>query len=225
MPHDLRVRGLLLATLLGVGVTALGNGAGPGPQAGNAPSASVAFTVVPGERFGPIRETTRRRELGALLQTTALEDMPIPIGEGFCTDGTRAFGGTANQIDIAWKTPELTGVAFVRASTPGGQWATMGGVRVGTLLTELERVAGHVLEFSGFGWDYGGGLSWTEGDRSIGLRLDADFADARLQPSEQDGIFGDRVVRSDHPTIRRLHVRVDEMSQSWGSHGREFDCR
>ena len=195
------------------------------PVQGRAPGAS--FEVVPGERFGPIRETTTRSALAAAFPSVTIRDMPIEIGEGFCTDGTRLFPGTADEIDVAWQNAERSRVAFVRTTTPGGRWATPRGVRLGTLLSELERLSGAFLTVSGFGWDYGGGTSWSEPTGSIGLRLDFDSADrekASLASNSRD-IFGDTPVRSDHPLIRTLRIRVDEMTLSWGPHFNEKDCR
>lgn len=184
------------------------------------------FTVVPGERFGPIRETTTRVDLARMFSAAAVRDRDVPIGEGLCTGGTAVLLGTRNAIDVAWQDVGRTRVAFVRTREAGGRWRTPKGVRVGTRLTELERMAGAVITFSGFGWDYGGGASWSEGIGSLGLFLEIDPADPRGKAVDPEGrvIFGDRLVRSDHPMIRAIRVRVAEMTQSWGQHVGERDC-
>lgn len=125
------------------------------------------------------------------------------------------FPDTDDEVEVAWQDAAQTRVAFVRTRRSGGRWHTTRGVRIGTLLTDLERLANRVLTFSGFGWDYGGGALWTEGSGEIGLRLDIDRADPSnaIAPSADD-IYGDRTVRSDHPVIRALRVRVDEIIQT-----------
>jgi hypothetical protein len=185
-----------------------------------------SFVIVAGDRFGPIRESTTRAELPSLFGT-ALRNGDVELGEGICTSGTKVFAGTPDEIDIAWKDEQGTSVSFVRTITAGGRWRTARGVRMGTSLSELERLAGRVLTFSGFGWDYGGGLSWTEPGGRLGLRLTMSPGDNQIAATApgRDAIFGDKLVRSDQALIRRLHVQVDEITQAWGSHASEHDCR
>lgn len=185
----------------------------------------TSFEIVVGERFGPIRDTTSRADLERLFGAAA-RDADVNIGEGLCASGTRVFEQTPDEIDIAWQGGARTRVAFVRAARPGGRWVTRRGVRVGMRLSELERLAGEVLTFSGFGWDYGGGMSWSEGGASLGLRVGLDPEDNQIAHTlpASDSIYGDRPVRSDHPLIRRLRVSVEEMVQSWGTHVGEHDC-
>lgn len=190
------------------------------------PAVGGPFEIVPGTRFGPIREQTTRAALSAMFPPEEIDDTEIYVAEGFCTDGTRVFPGSADEIDVAWQDASRSRVAFVRTTGPSSRWATSSGVRVGSLLTDLERLSGTVLTFSGFGWDYGGGLDWRESTGGVGLRLAFDPADAEtgaVAPGA-DEIFGDRPVRSDHPLIRRLRVRVTEIIQSWGTHAGERDC-
>ena len=184
-----------------------------------------SFEVVVGLRFGPIHEATTRGELDKLFGA-AVRDTDVHIGEGICTRGTRIFEQTPDEIDLAWQDAGRTRVAFVRAAKPGARWITKRGVRVGMRLSDLERLAGEVLTFSGFGWDYGGGLPWLEDGASLGLRVALAPEDNQIAHASagSDSIFGDRPVRTDHPLIRRLRVSVDEMVQSWGTHFEERDC-
>lgn len=188
--------------------------------------ATFPFDIVPGRRFGPIAENTSRVALTAVAPANAIRESAIEIGEGFCTEGVRLFPDTDDEVEVAWQDVAQTRVAFVRTRRPGGRWHTTGGVRIGTLLSDLERLANRVLTFSGFGWDYGGGATWTEGSGEIGLRLDIDRAEAaKATAPNADDIYGDRTVRSDHPVVRTLRVRVDEIIQTWGQHASERDCR
>jgi hypothetical protein len=189
--------------------------------------AQTDFTIVPGVRFGPIRASTTRQALPSLFGATAVQDADIQIGEGFCTEGTRVFPGTADEIEIAWQNAGRSQVAFVRAHKAGGRWRTARGVRIGTPLTDLERLAGHALTFSGFGWDYGGRLEWSEpsGKIVLVLELEPGESEKTMQSPDANAIVGDRSVRSDLPMVRRLRIRVDEISQIWGNPFGEKDCR
>jgi len=184
---------------------------------------SPSFTIVTGNQFGPIRETTTRAALQSLFRG-AIKDDDVNIGEGICTKGTKVLPGSPDELDVAWQDERRTRVAFVRATTAGSRWRTTRGVGIGTTLRELERLAGKVLTFSGFGWDYGGGLHWSEPTGSIGLRLSLVHDEALAKLPRADEIYGDREVRSDHPVVRRVRITVDEITMSWGSHAGEHDC-
>jgi hypothetical protein len=184
------------------------------------------FLIIPGEQFGLIRESTTRAGLERLFPRRLISDEEVYLGEGFCTPGTRIFPGTPIEADIAWQDASKSMVAFIRTTRPGGNWITSRGVRIGTSLTELERLAGKVVTFSGFGWDYGGGLAWEESGRILSLRLSLDSASsetANAAPNSRE-IFGDQLVRSDHPLIRKLKVSVVEITQRWGAHYGEHEC-
>ncbi len=188
------------------------------------------WQVLPGERFGPITDATSERDLVALLGGAAVERAEIYLAEGFCTPGTRVFPGGPAELEVAWADSARTRPAFVRTRGAPGLWRTPRGVGVGTTLAELERLRGGVVTFSGFGWDYGGGSSWEEHRGSLHLRLAIDPASrpvltelARRDPRVNE-IDGDRVVRSDHPIIRRISVSVEEISMHWARSFSEPEC-
>jgi len=184
---------------------------------------SSSFTIIAGQQFGPIRETTTRTALQAMFRGS-VKDADVNIGEGICTKGTKVLPGTADEVDVAWQDAARSRIAFVRTTTAGGHWRTARGVRMGTTLPELVQLAGKVLTFSGFGWDYGGGLSWSEPTGSIALRLMLSHDETIEKLPRADEIYGDREVRSNHPVIQRARVTVDEIMMSWGRHAGEHDC-
>jgi hypothetical protein len=182
-----------------------------------------SFTIIAGQQFGPIRETTTRAELQSLFRG-AIKDGDVSIGEGLCTPGTVVLPSTADELNVAWQDDRRSRVAFVRATKSGGRWSTARGVRIGTPLPDLVRLAGKVLTFSGFGWDYGGRLEWTEPTGSIVLSLTLNHDEAFEKLPRADEIYGDREVRSDHPMVKRARITVDEILMSWGRHAGEHDC-
>ncbi len=186
-----------------------------------AASQTSNFEIVVGERFGPIRETTSRAQLGGVFGSGQVIDQPVGIGEDLCTPGTIVFARTNDEIEIGWQDKARTRVAFVRAMKPGGAWHTRRGVHVGTSLRQLESIAGKVLTFLGFEWDYGGGMVWTEDGKPLRLEINPDEATA---PLISDDISGDREVRSDHPVIRKMNINVTWMRQDWGRIFEENTC-
>jgi hypothetical protein len=184
------------------------------------------FEIVAGQHFGPIHETTTRAQLARLFPNAVVKDRRVSLGEGCSTPGTVVFAGQPNEIEIGWQDKARTRVAFVTTTKPSSDWRTRRGVRVGTLLSELEQLAGHPLEFLGFGWDYGGGLTWTEDSAELRLQIDPDPADPATATLHQTApeISGDRIVRSDHPTIRRMKIRVDWIRQEWAPIFDDINC-
>jgi len=183
------------------------------------------FEVVPGVHFGAIDVSTTRAGLPRLYPRARIADVEVPIGEGYCTPGAQVFAGTPDAIDVVWQDTAKTEVAFARTITPGGRWATRSGVRLGTTLTELERIGGRVLTFSGFGWDYGGGAQWEEPTGRLDLRLDVDPRDrGRGMGPGTEAIYGDREVRSDLPLVRQLRIVVVELSITWGMPASDRFC-
>jgi hypothetical protein len=114
----------------------------------------------------------------------------------------------------------------------GSRWRTPAGVRVGITLTELESLAaGPHIEFTGFGWDYGGTGSWSEqtpqGKREVAIGLAPDstsLAFAREHPRYAE-IVGEQTVRSDHPLVRDMTIHVDRISIRWREPTIQRPCR
>lgn len=189
------------------------------------PGAQPSQTIVPGTRFGPIEESTSRARLATLFGAHRVRDADVSIGEDICSPGTEVLPGSADALDVAWQDAARTRVAFVRTRSTGTRWVTPRGVHIGTTLRELERLAGKVLTFSGFGWDYGGGLAWTEDAAELRLQIDPRWDDPNAIPArDTPEIFGDRIVSSDHPAIRRLKIRVNRIQQGWGGIADEVNC-
>ena len=204
-----------LAALIGTGTTGL----------------QFDSVIVPGERVGPIAAATSAEALSRVFGEGAVAPSPYYIGEGFCVPGTVAFAGTPDELEIAWQDDAQTRVAAVRMSTPGGRWATRSGIRVGTTLEALQLLNDGPFTFSGFGWDYGGGLSsWEDGrldaelSDGIGLRLDADNEAASGLGIDYAVIHGEQLVRSDHPVARRAGIRVTDITVTFGPLPEEAFC-
>ncbi|MEN8144182.1 MAG: hypothetical protein ABFS14_04450 [Gemmatimonadota bacterium] len=188
------------------------------------------WQVLPGERFGPITPTTSEADLRQLLGASAVVSEEIYLAEGFCAAGVRIFPGSPLELELAWVDSARTHPAFVRSRIASGAWRTPLGVGVGTTLKELEELRGQPISFSGFGWDYGGGSSWDEHTGTLGLRLEIDpTSDQKLRELDRTDprareLWGDQSVRSDHPIVRQLTIRVYEIGLTWGMIATEKEC-
>ena len=191
---------------------------------------SGTWQVVPGERFGLIDPQTSEADLRELAGREMVLSDQVHVAEGFCTDGTRLFAEMPYEVEVAWADSARTQPAFVRSRSAEGPWRTPSGVGVGTTLAELERLKGEPLSFSGFGWDYGGGINWDEEGGTLSLRLGTAPSSAKTLgelarvDARVEEIYGDRTVRSDHPIIRQITVLVEEISLYFARPFVERDC-
>ncbi len=182
------------------------------------------FLVAP-DRVGPVTPEINRDRLVAMLADDAVE-RAVYIGEGQCAPGMVLFPETLNEAEIIWLDDDGSTPATVQLRSSGSDWRTNKGVTVGTSLKELEHLAGDVVTFSGFGWDYGGSLLWAEEEGDLHLRLlpgGGEMEQVSGDPLYRE-ILGDREVRSDHPLVRRMTIRVGMMSASWGYPRSTHDC-
>jgi hypothetical protein len=186
--------------------------------------------VVADSRIGPVTADVSERSLIEQLGADQVVRREAHVGEGFCAPGSVLHPGTPDEVEVLWTDTTYTQPASVRVSGEDSRWHTNQGVEVGTTLAELERKAGRPVEFSGFGWDYGGGASWTEpgaGEGRIVLQLAPNpdsVARVANDPAYRE-VLGERRVRSDHPIVRRMDVRVERMSVYLGREPGNHECR
>lgn len=194
-------------------------GAGRGPVAD--------AMVVPGVRVGAVDSTTSERALLERLGARRVVRRDIFIGEGFCAPGSVIDPGTRDSVIVLWADTTFTRPAAVTVSGRGSRWRTPSGVRVGMPLDELEALnSGQPIQFMGFGWDYGGTGSWTEGGRALAIVLrpdSASYAAVMSDPRAQE-ILGDHEVSSAHALVRGMRIHVERMSIRWVQPAVQYPC-
>jgi hypothetical protein len=177
-----------------------------------------------------VERTTSERTLLSLLGPARMVRREAHVGEGFCVPGSVLYPGTPDEIEVLWSDSTYGAPAVARVSGRSSRWRTGRGVGVGTSLAELEVLKGAPVELTGFGWDYGGRASWSEpspeGRGGVVLELAPhpdSLARAASDPRYPE-ILGDRAVRSDHPLMARLDVRVERVSVRLGPTAPEHEC-
>lgn len=123
---------------------------------------------------------------------------------------------TARRLEVIW----AEGAEHTRANTilvngDGNLWVGPSGIEVGMPLTELEEANGGPFDISGFGWDYGGGVTdWRAGNFTrAGCHVMA-----RLSPQgEAPGVQGDSIFSSDLPAMRAANASVWQFGLSYPS--------
>ena len=194
------------------------------------PEAGGLWRIEPGKRFGPIGPETSEAQVREQFGRTSTQPSDVHIGEGFCAPGLRVFPGTPWEIEVVWADTMRARPAFVRTAAAGTEWHTPTGVRVGSTLAELERMHGGPVEFSGFGWDYGGRLRWQEDSGEVLLQLAIDpesmprLTELASTDRRVDEISGDRTVQSDHPIVRQIDIQVTGLEIHWDRVWNSRDC-
>ncbi len=145
--------------------------------------------------------------------------------EGYFTMGTYLITDKNSRIEILWTdsaarkgiiSATLVSTAdYYSEKLEPGNWKSSTGVFLGMSVYELEKLNGRPFKFSGFGWDYGGGvMSWEGGTldgKGIAVQL-SEGTSAELTQEETNQILGDVMVMSDNPTVKKLKPRVWSIS-------------
>lgn len=122
----------------------------------------------------------------------------------------------ARRLQVIW----AEGAEHTRAQTllvegDGNLWVGPSGIEIGVPLSELEEANGGPFDVSGFGWDYGGGVTdWRAGNFTrAGCHVMA-----RLSPQgEAPGVQGDSIFSSDLPAMRAANASVWQFGLSYPS--------
>jgi len=111
-----------------------------------------------GESFATLRD-----RFGA----ANVREQDIPGAEGEVQHGVVLFpDDPARRATLYFADDQkLEGLALVRITDPESTWAIGDNIRMGTTLAELVALNGGPIEFSGFGWDYGGAVAGYRGGK------------------------------------------------------------
>lgn len=191
--------------------------------ADSATKKTVDWECIPGEKAGVVNSTSSEQGLIDLLGSENVSPHDTIYGaEGMFSIGTILYKGTPNEAHITWKDtlnfkdPAYVEVGFAELNNVNKvDWYTTIGVKVGTKLTELERINGKSFNFSGFGWDYGGSVvDWNGGKLMnadstsyLSVILGYDYDDQALN-SVVDKLLGDSSFESKNPNAQKLNPHV-----------------
>lgn len=142
--------------------------------------------------------------------------------EGFFTMGTMLKTDDVSHIEIMWtdsaKREGLISASLVSdadyfaSQLPAGKWKSRTGVFLGMSIEELEKLNGRPFVFSGFGWDYGGGvIRWENGtlqDKGIAIQLNEGVQSSALPEKEYLKCVGDVELLSSDTSARKMKPRV-----------------
>jgi len=186
-----------------------------GPQdADSGEQVAKDYTVIPGERVGPVTPETSRADLAELYGEDKLEDQPIGMGEGTTEPGTLVNLGPDQQFAIVWRDAAQTEPLLAKAFGP--TWQTPEGLGVGVPYATVKSVLGN-FQLYGFAWDYegslvleGSNLDKYYGDLLLRVRPSQEAVEAH--PKEYQAVMGDALFAGDEPNLEPLDIQVYEMT-------------
>ncbi|MFM7528197.1 MAG: hypothetical protein ACKO63_06850 [Nodosilinea sp.] len=174
---------------------------------------STDYSLVPGQRVGPVTATTSRAQLAQIYGEAVLRDELVPVGEGFTEPGTLVNPGTDQQFTILWLDQERHRPLLAKDFGPA--WKTPEGIGLGMAYGDLQQVLGR-FQVYGFEWDYGGSVS-LQGSHleayygELILRLSADPSAIAQHPQAYQAVMGDRLFSSEDPHLAVLDLTVTSM--------------
>lgn len=99
---------------------------------------------------------------------------------------------------------------MIRITGTSSSWHTAEGIRIGTTLDELVELNGKPIQFSGFGWDYGGAvLSFNQGKLEKlkpGLDIILTFSEQGFPNYEK--YLGDQIITSNLKDLKGAGIYV-----------------
>lgn len=181
---------------------------------GPTPAASTQdYTVIPGQRVGPVTPTTSRQQLAALYGEATLKDGAIAMGEGFSEPGTTVDLGPERHFTVVWLDVDRSRPLLAKDFGPA--WKTPEGLGVGVPYSTVQLLLGN-FQLYGFAWDYGGTLSLEDSklDQYYGnllVRLAPSETALAQHPEAYNAVMGDVLFPSNDPNFALLELSVHEM--------------
>lgn len=145
--------------------------------------------------------------------------------EGYFTMGTYLRTDEQTHIEIMWldsaaksgmiSATLVSDMDYFTEKLEPGAWKSSTGAYIGMSVDELQKLNGRPFKFSGFGWDYGGGvMSWEGGTlegKGIAIQL-SEGTNADLKQEEINQVLGDITVLSSNTVLKKLNPRVWSIS-------------
>ncbi|MGL5891284.1 MAG: hypothetical protein ACRC3B_15450 [Bacteroidia bacterium] len=142
---------------------------------------------------------------------------------------TYLYQGTPDEVQITWQNEtERSGIIMLKISAGiandqpvsyKGRWKVKAGVLPGITLAQLEQLNAKPFMFSGFGWDYGGGVSGWDGGKLENSGISVQLQESPLiyesmEQNELARVLGDQQVSSSEPVLDKMNVQVLEVMLS-----------
>lgn len=188
------------------------------------PAANVVSDYVLPGALAPDVGPERLKQLFGAANVRIDDHLPGPEGEEFRGVILFADDPTRRAVLHYQDERQLRGLAYVSVREPDTRWRLDNGIVMGMRLSELARLNGKPIRFSGMGWDYGGTITDWNGGKLASRDGDPVMRGARLGEvpgalaAQADAVpSSDADYASDDPKFPKQGelLRVDELSVSF----------
>ncbi|HEV7781998.1 MAG TPA: hypothetical protein VGO58_12075 [Chitinophagaceae bacterium] len=182
----------------------------------------VDTTLLTDSSWGLIAEATDLAGLQNSYGISNVKDDRICGAE--CIDSvdvTLVYPGTSKEFIVYWEDSFYhKKIALIRCYTAEAPYHTANGIKMGTTLSTLLQLNGKPVAFSGFGWDYGGGIiSLNNGELE---KSNVHFNLAINENVDDNSVYGDTELNSDMPSVKKVtdKIYVTELFLSFNNQDR-----
>lgn len=157
--------------------------------------------------WGAITVNTDINDLKSIAGASNVKDERICGPE--CADSidvTYLFKDTEKEIIVYWKKNAYHKlISFMESNQKNAPYHTVSGLKNGSTMEELLAQNGKKINFSGFGWDYGGSISSYNGGN-----LDKSNITFRMELDDENNteLLGDRSFDTDKPAVKKALSKI-----------------
>ncbi len=128
---------------------------------------------------------------------------------------TVVFQGNEKEVVFSWEddSVKFNKLIDITVYNTNSVWKTKNGIKIGTRMTELEKLNEKPFSFSGFGWDYAGGVDFENGklaNNGIGITLGG-LENEDNNPAYEK-LLGDNMFKSNSKEAIAYNPYVVELS-------------
>lgn len=178
------------------------------------------FLCIPYKQFGKVLPTHTEADLIKMFgKNNVVRDSFFVEGD-FASLLTTVFKGKAEEFSVFWKEekPPFKKPMSVSFSATKSPFYVEKNIKIGAPISELVALnKGKVIEFSGFGWDFGGSCCLNESAIFDGLSFRIDMTEQayiKMTDAEKNKVLGDQTVRSDLPIFKKFMPIIAEITIS-----------
>ena len=167
----------------------------------------IDSTLITDSGWGPVTKTADIGSLKNIYGEANVKDETICGPE--CADSidvTKIYSGTQNEFIVYWKDSLYhKTISFIETMLENAPYHTASNIKTGSTLNDLLKLNGKKINFSGFGWDYGGYIqSYNKGlleNSAVNFRLD-------LPETNENSLLGDTELNTDMPAVKKALDKI-----------------
>ena len=172
------------------------------------------WLINPKSNVGKIVPKSSEQDLMEAYGRENVKRSKISIGEGEFVEGTTLFPDTENELLIEWK-DDFKNPRNLTIQSDQADWKLDNGIKIGTMLSKIEKLNSTPFKLTGFEWDYPGRtVSWEKGKLPTQLQLELEPS-VDLPEKERYQVVGDSSFSSSNAIIKKMKLKVRTIYIRW----------